>query len=151
MMPLLKINKRNLPHWELPDSVYFITFNLLNGKLTDDEIILVRNHIIEGHNKFYGLYAAVVMNTHAHVILRPFEDYSLSRIMKGIKGVSANLLNNERGTRGSLWQDESFDRIIRDEKEFNEKLEYMFNNPIKAGITEDTWSYIGWYLNEEMF
>ncbi len=151
LIPLLKIYKRNLPHWELPDSVYFITFNLITGKLNDDEILLVGNHLIEGDNIFYDLYAAVVMNNHAHVILKPILNYTLSRIMKGIKGVSANKINELRGSKGSIWQDESFDRILRDEKEFNEKLEYMFNNPIKAGITEDTWTYIGWYFNERLF
>lgn len=148
---MLKIYKRNLPHWELPDSLYFITFNLITGKLNDEEIVLMRNHLIDGDNKFYDLYAAIVMNNHAHVILKPFDIYTLSRIMKGVKGVSANKINNNRGTKGSLWQDESFDRIIRDENEFNEKLEYMFNNPIKAGVTEDTNSYIGWFLNERLF
>ena len=148
---MLKITKRNLPHWELPDSVYFITFNLITGKLNDVEILLVKNHLIEGDSKFYDLYAAVVMNNHAHLILKPFDNYSLSEIMKGIKGVSANRINKLRKSKGSLWQEESFDRIIRDEKEFNEKLEYMFNNPIKARITEDTWAYIGWFLNERLF
>jgi hypothetical protein len=85
------------------------------------------------------------------MILRPFTNYSLTRIMKGTKGVSANKINKIRGSKGRLWQDESFDRIIRDDNEFNEKLEYMFNNPIKAGITEDTSSYIGWFLNERLF
>ncbi|MBZ0203591.1 MAG: hypothetical protein K8I03_11305 [Ignavibacteria bacterium] len=50
-----------------------------------------------------------------------------------------------------MWQDESFDRIIRDDKELNEKLNYMFNNPVKAGITENPWDYVGWYFNEDMF
>jgi len=148
---MLKITKRNLPHWELPDSVYFITHKLITGKLNDVEILLARNHLIERDNKFYDLYAAVAMNNHAHLILMPFDNYSLSEIMKGIKGVSANRINKLRKSKGSLWKEESFDRIIRDEKEFNEKLEYIFNNPVKAGITENTWTYIGWFLNERLF
>ena len=119
--------------------------------MNDVEILLARNHLIEGENKFYDLYAAVVMNNHAHLIQMPFDNYSLSEIMKGIKGVSANRINKLRKSNGSLLQEESFDRIIRDEKEFNEKLEYMFKNPVKAGITENTWTYIGWFLNERLF
>ncbi len=117
---MLKISKRKLPHWELPGSVYFVTFNLLQGKLSDSEIISVKNHVIKGNGKFYDLFSVVVMNTHVHIILQPIKEYTLSRIMKGIKGVSANLLNYTRGTKGSIWQDESFDRILRDKKEFNE-------------------------------
>jgi hypothetical protein len=53
--------------------------------------------------------------------------------------------------KGPLWQDESYDRIIRDENDFHEKLQYMFNNPIKAGLTEDTENYHGWFFNEKLF
>ena len=148
-MPI--ISKRNLPHWVLPDSIYFITYNFKNGILSDDEILLTKNHLVEGDNKFYDLYCAVVMNTHVHVILKPMNDYSLSDIMKGIKGVSANRINKLRKTKGSIWQDESMDRIIRSEDELNQKILYMYNNPIKAGLTEDTTKYIGWFYNERLF
>lgn len=146
----LKTTKRNLPHWILKDSVFFITFNTLNTSFNTEEIKLVTQHINDGNEKFYDLYAAVVMNNHVHVILKPVSDYSLSRIMKGIKGVSANKINKIRNTKGQLWQDESFDRIIREADEFDEKLLYMYNNPIKAGLTEDTSAYAGWFLNEKL-
>jgi hypothetical protein len=77
--------------------------------------------------------------------------YDLERIMKGIKGVSANKINNSRGLTGTVWQTESFDRIIRSEKELQGKLLYMLNNPMEAGLTEDRWNYSGWYCNEEFF
>jgi len=32
---------------------------------------------------------------------------------------------------------ESWDRIVRDQTELNEKLSYMLNNPVKKGLTED--------------
>lgn len=139
-----------MPHWELDDAVYFITFNTIDTIFSDEEILLVKEHLISGNEKFYDLYAAVIMSNHGHMILKPLQDYSLSRIMKGIKGVSANKLNKVRNSEGSIWQDESFDRIIRDADEFEEKLLYMYNNPIKAGITEDTSQYVGWYLNEKL-
>lgn len=66
--------------------------------------------------------------------------------MKGIKGATARKLNQRRGLRGSVWQDESFDRIVRDEGELREKLDYMFRNPVKSGLTKDPWEYPGWYL-----
>ena len=91
------------------------------------------------------------MPDHAHIILKPINEFSLDRIMKGIKGASANKVNKFRKTKGQLWQDESFDRIIRDEDEFNEKLLYLFCDPVKANLTEDTRNYHGWYLNDEIF
>lgn len=68
--------------------------------------------------------------------------------MKGIKGVSAHLLNFKRGTSGSLWYDESFDRIIRNQKELDEKLKYIYENPLRAGIVERPEDYWGWFQQE---
>ncbi len=92
----------------------------------------------------------MIMPNHVHLILKPINDYQLTRIMKGIKGVSSNKINKYKNFKRQIWQDESFDRIIRDEKEFNEKLQYMYNNPIRGGLTENTWDYVGWFLNEEL-
>jgi len=147
----IKITKRNLPHWTLVGSVYYITFKVNSSILNKNEQIIVKEHIIEGNNMFYLLYALIVMPDHSHVIFKPNDDYVLDRIMRGMKGVSANKVNKNRNSKGQLWQDESFDRIIRDEDELNEKLLYMFNNSIKKGLTENTWGYHGWYLNEEIF
>ncbi len=69
--------------------------------------------------------------------------------MKGIKGKTARLLNQGRRSKGSVWQAESFDRIVRDQAELDEKLEYMLNNPVKAGLTADPWNYAGWYFREK--
>ncbi len=90
------------------------------------------------------------MPDHSHIIIKPFPEYSLDRIMKGIKGVSARKINIQRNSKGSIWQDESFDRIIRDQKELEDKILYMFNNPIKKGFTDNTFSYHGWYLNYDL-
>ena len=68
----------------------------------------------------------------------------MSRVMRGIKGVSANLLNRTRGSSGALWQDESYDRIIRDADELDEKLNYMLNNPVEAGLCTAGEEYDGW-------
>ena len=140
--------KRHLPHWTLKGSTYFVTFRAKQAELTIGEQRLVLEQIKEGNHRYYDLIAAVVMPDHVHIVLTPKAEYSLSNIMKGIKGVSAHKINVKRKTSGSIWQDESFDRIIRDEDELNEKIAYMFHNPLKKGLTEDPWSYHGWYYAE---
>ena len=145
----LQITKRRLPHWYIKGATYFVTFRAKDTSFSPAEQQCLVSHIIDGNNKFYTLIAAVVMPDHMHMILIPFESISLSQIMKGIKGASARKINLMRNTTGTIWQDESFDRIIRDQKEFIEKLQYMANNPVKAGLAIDTWSYPGWYFNEE--
>jgi len=149
-MENLKILCRHLPHWTMKDAVYFVTFCTLRGILSKEEEILTLNHVKEANTKYYDLYCAIVMPDHSHIIIKPFPEYSLDRIMKGIKGVSARKINIQRNSKGSIWQDESFDRIIRDQKELEDKILYMFNNPIKKGFTDNTFSYHGWYLNYDL-
>jgi len=137
-----------LPHWTLKGATYFVTFRTAQEKLSIEEQKFVLEHIIKGNERFYNLIAATVMPDHIHLLLTPREGYSLSRIMKGIKGTTARQLNLKRKTSGSIWRDESFDRIIRDQNELDEKLNYMLNNPVKRCLIEDPWEYHGWYFIE---
>jgi len=68
--------------------------------------------------------------------------------MKGIKGTASRQINILRKSKGTIWQAESFDRIIRSQSDFEEKLNYMWNNPIKMGLAENPHNYPGWYFDE---
>lgn len=149
MTPRLRITRRRLPHWALGGALYFVTFRLSREPLTEDEIQLVRNHVVAGHDQFYDLLAVTVLPDHVHLLLRPKQGVTLSRVMKGIKGVTARQLNACRNRKGSVWQDESFDRIVRDEVELQEKLHYMFLNAVGAGLTKSPEEYEGWYFAGE--
>jgi REP element-mobilizing transposase RayT len=146
----LKITRRHLPHWTLGGSIYFATFCARDVVFSEDEQRIVLEHIKEGNRKFYDCYAAIVMPDHVHLLLRLKEGYSLSRIMHGIKGASAHKINLHRGTKGQVWQNESYDRIVRNGKEFDDKLKYMFNNPLKKGLTDNPSNYVGWYYNNDL-
>ncbi len=143
--PKLRITRRHLPHWTEEGATYFVTVRLRTRHLNDAEIRLVLSHALSGDGCFYELDAAVVMPDHVHFLLTPLPPYSLARIMKGIKGPTARLLNVARQRRGQVWRDESFDRIVRDQKEFERKIHYMYLNPVKAGLTTDPDNYVGWY------
>jgi len=54
--------------------------------------------------------------------------------------VSARNINKSMGRKGQLWQDESFDRIMR-ANEFQNKLEYIIANPITAGLASRSGEY----------
>jgi putative transposase len=145
--PKLSKTRRHLPHWALSGSVYYITFHLATGGLTVAERRIVMEHVKSGHGRFYDLAAATVMPNHVHMILKPRDRVDLSRIMKEIKGVSARLLNQYRNTKGQVWQEESWDRILRNAGEYDEKLRYMYDNPVKEGLATSADAYDGWYCN----
>jgi len=37
-------------------------------------------------------------------------------------------------TYGALWQDESFDHVLRSNESFDEKLEYIRQNPVRRAL-----------------
>jgi len=139
--------RRHLPHWTIEGATYFLTFRLFKGELSATERQLILKHVIQGDPQFYSLIAAVAMPDHVHLLISPNSGVDLSRVMKGTKGVTAKLINRLRGTTGSIWQEESFDRIVRDQSELDEKLNYMLNNPVKKELVLDGWDYDGWYMN----
>jgi REP element-mobilizing transposase RayT len=70
--------------------------------------------------------------------------WDLPKVMQGIKGYTAWRINELRGTRGqAFWQDESYDHWSRDEDEMFRIIEYIENNPVKAGLCSraDAWPW----------
>ena len=145
----LVITRRHLPHWIIRGAIYFVTFCARDTSFDPDEQRIVLQHIIDGNGNFYDCFAAIVMPNHVHLLLRPIHHYTLSRVLHGIKGVSSHKINIHRGTKGRIWQNESYDRIVRNNREFYIKLRYMFRNPVKKGLTTNPSQYVGWYCNEE--
>jgi len=89
----------------------------------------------------WTLLAAVVLPDHVHVLARPLPRpeggvFNLAEVLHSVKRHSARVINQLQGTQGPLWQDERYDRIVRDENEFLEKWNYIRNNPVKSGLVE---------------
>jgi putative transposase len=139
--------KRSLPHFEDPGSLYFITFSTAAElELSDSAKDIVFNSIKYHSGKKYNLHACVVMRTHVHLIFQPMEEsknglYSLAQIMHSIKSYSSNKVNEVMSRKGSVWLDENYDRIIRDDEDYIEKMNYVIYNPVKAGIVNTPEKY----------
>ena len=134
-------SERHLPHIEDPGATYFVTFRLRAGQLNSAERAVVLDTCRYWHGKKMTVHAGVIMPDHAHLLITPHEVspgewIALGEILQSIKGYSARQINKTRGTRGSLWLDESWDRIVRNEKEFKERWEYIEENPAKADLGE---------------
>jgi len=79
--PRLERTRRNLPHWVLNGSCYFITSRIRSGVLSPEERMLVLERFLEGDDRYYRLAGVVIMPDHVHALLRPLDWYSLSRIL----------------------------------------------------------------------
>ncbi|MDQ3624646.1 MAG: carbamoyl-phosphate synthase large subunit, partial [Verrucomicrobiota bacterium] len=99
-----------------------------------------REVLVETLKKFEGeryvLDAFVVMPNHVHAILQPAPGHQLSKILHSWKSYTAKAINQLFNRIGSLWMDESYDRIVRDFAELQQQREYIRQNPEKARLRE---------------
>ena len=121
----------------LSDRYFFITVRLLRRrtKLTEPDFSLLArafNRARELHP--FLLTAWVFLPDHWHCICAPQYPATISLAMKSVKQSSMSAMNRRRGTEGELWQPRFFDRALRTVKEYNEKVEYIHMNPIRARL-----------------
>ena len=92
----------------------------------------------------YDLYAGVVMNDHVHALLQLLENRRLQDLVHSWKSFTAHNFRGDCGRKIPIWQEEYFDRIIRDEQDFLEKAQYILNNPLKRWpwIEEYPWVWV---------
>ncbi|MGC2324496.1 MAG: transposase, partial [Terriglobales bacterium] len=102
---------------------------------------------LHDHQVRYELQAVVVMPDHVHMAFVPLinvekqETRSLAEIMDALKGASAHMINRKLGRKGKVWQEESFDRVLRSSEDFDEKIAYILNNPVRQGIVSTPAEY----------
>lgn len=129
----LEVYRRRLPHWRLPGSIYFVTWRIHPSQkpheLASEERSLVADAIRHFDGERFLLHGWVVMHDHAHLLIQPNLERDLSGILHSIKSYAANQLQRRFGRQRAVWQDESFDRIMRNEHEYFEKLDYVLTNP----------------------
>jgi REP element-mobilizing transposase RayT len=133
--------RRNLPHLQRDYKPHFLTFcTYRRWILPDCACQITLDCCLHENQHTFDLHAAVVMPDHVHLIFTPLIDavllevISLSRITKSIKGASAHLINRRLQRSGTVWQEESFDRVLRSSEKLDEKAQYILNNPVRKGI-----------------
>ena len=105
---------------------------------------LVANTLTFFDQQRYRLDAWAVMPNHVHVVLTPFEPHTLASIFHSWKSYSSNRANRILGREGAFWHREYYDRIVRDERDLADTIEYVLRNPEKAGLKNWRWTSAGW-------
>ncbi len=109
----------------------------------------------------YNLLVYSIMPNHVHLVFdtvgRFAESTSLQGRRDGVSSYVTDLLrelkkhtalecNRALGRSGAFWQHESYDHVIRTADELERTIQYVLNNPVKAGLVasweEWPWSYI---------
>ena len=89
----------------------------------------------------YTLLAWCVMPNHVHAVLKPAAGYELQEILHSWKSFTAHEMDKRLGAGGTIWQKESYDHLIRDGEDLRNQVEYVLDNPGKAGL--DGWEWAG--------
>jgi len=131
--------RRTLPHLQKDSRSLFITFSTWHRWILPD---IARDLALEACLHARGrrctLHAVVVMPDHVHLICTPLSDsegpVSIPELLQAIKSESAHRINRVLGRTGRVWQDESFDHVLRCEESLAEKTAYILQNPVRAGL-----------------
>jgi REP element-mobilizing transposase RayT len=110
--------------------------------LADDRVAnIVASNLEHFAGRDYELLAWCVMPNHVHVVMRVISGRALASIIHSWKSYTAKEANRILGRDGPFWSREYFDRIIRSPDDLSWTVEYVRNNPVKAGLSG--WKWVG--------
>jgi carbamoyl-phosphate synthase large subunit len=116
----------------------------------------VLNAITHFHDNRYELYAACVMPDHVHVLFEPGiksddangrpEFWPLGELIGSIKSFAAHEINKREQSKGSVWEEEWHDRLVRSQEDLEEKFQYITRNPWDAGVagSSEDYEWVWW-------
>jgi REP element-mobilizing transposase RayT len=167
--------RRRLPHIQKADAALFITFCTGGRRVLPERARdLVLEHCLRegGILPFpdsvarapspaktlvvprIRLHAVVVMPDHVHLLLTPLRDengwpFPLVDILQCFKGATAHRINRLLRTSGPVWEEESFDHVLRSDESLKEKYEYIRHNPVAAGLVQKPEDYRWLWVNPD--
>ena len=137
--------RRHLPHIERPGAAYFVSFSSF-GRWTLPSAArdIALTTIVREHGVTCWLECGIVMPDHVHLIVQPYESHSLHGVLQTIKSVSAHRIKATIAAVPRVWQEESFDRVLRSNESQRIKAEYVVMNPVRKGLcaTPDAYPWL---------
>ena len=122
----------------LLDEIHTGPFHLRQPALADMVVEAIRyNAFVLNH---YAVHAFVVMPNHVHLLVTAA--VPLSKLTKSLKGITAKRANSMLALTGNpFWQEESYDHVVRQEREFQQIQNYIEENPVRAGLVREAHEY----------
>jgi REP element-mobilizing transposase RayT len=103
--------------------------------MNDDRIAaVVQNALLYFDGVRYKLPAWVVMPNHVHALIVPKAEFALEDIVHSWKSFTSNEANKLLNRSGRFWQEDYYDRFIRNAQHYLDAIEYIEKNPVKAGL-----------------
>lgn len=102
-------------------------------------------------SKRIDLIAYTIMPNHVHAVFTLLGEEtesgkinSLRQLMHSVKSYSAHKANELLLIDGHFWEEETYDRLVRNSTELYRTVRYVLNNPVKAGLCKD-WQEWKWH------
>ncbi len=125
----------NEPHW-----------------LKNEEVAkIVLNSILFNNHKQYTLWCACLLSNHVHLLLSTLPGSPLLNvILQNHKKFTAVQSNKALGRSGTFWVEESYDTLIRNDDHFFKSVNYIIQNPVKAGLVRNCFDWKWTYIHPEL-
>ena len=108
---------------------------------------IVQNALLHFDGERYRLLAWCIMPNHVHTLIETVVGFPLGEVVHSWKSFTANESNRVLNRQGEIWMPDYFDRFIRDAKHYDAVVEYIAENPVKAGLCSNPeewrWSHLG--------
>jgi len=150
-MPSLRIKK------ELKDSIYFVTLTVYKWYYLFDRQhrweLLLNTFRYYQEKSDLKIYAWVFMLNHIHFIfqnsgkydfLRSFKSYTSHELIKDLKITEPVVLKYFKSKKGyRLWNKTNYPILLESEYFFNQKINYIENNPVSKNYVYNAkdWKY----------
>ncbi|RYD56629.1 MAG: transposase [Sphingobacteriales bacterium] len=166
--------ENHIPHFVTFSTVQWI--DALSRPLYKDIIVDALKYSIS--NKGLKLHAWVIMNNHVHLIIssdttdladimRDIKKFTSVQLIKTIKENSSESRKswmlwlfeqagkqNANNTNYQFWQQDNHPVALNDERIYRQKLDYLHDNPVRAGIVFEPQQYVyssagDYYTNQQ--
>jgi putative transposase len=117
---------------------FFITTRGIEGKaiLQSDRMAGLFADVLRSYMRQarFRVHDFVVMRNHVHLLITVDDSMSIEKAVQLIKGNFSYRARSELGFTGEVWQRGFSDVRVRDEESFRKHQQYIYNNPVKAGM-----------------
>ncbi len=133
------------PRIYFQNAVYHISIRG-NNKLSILQADKDKISFLESLSKFklrfkFKLYAFVVMDNHAHLIVESSHKTNISKIIQALTLSYSVKFRKKYPYTGYVWQGRFKSNIIDNEDYILKCIEYIHNNPVRVGIVNDPQDY----------
>ncbi len=135
-----------LPHWRADNESYYVTFKH-KRPLEESERSTLMSHLEKAQRRKLDYAILCVLPEVTEMIFRvqeapSGEPYELSDVVEKAKQKAGRQIMKKTGEKWPPFWFESYDRILRDEAEYEEFFLRILESPVGEGLCEDSAEYL---------